>query len=486
LPADPLEDLRGFLQWLESKGLLKRIHEQLSPVLEIPCFLRRVMYDRGPSILFENVRGYPSWRIAGNIFSSQKIFAEAHGVQDSIELGERFTNLFRAQSTQGIGIRTLTKIRDTYSMLPKKVNKAGFTENSVEAEKNPLNMIPAFKTWPKDGGRYLTYPLVVTLDPETGVSNIGVYRVMIKDGVKGVIHWQIHKRGAKSYNTSLQEKIPVAIVIGSDLTTLFTGAAPVPLPIDKYLFAGIIRGRGTRVYQLDNGILVPANAEVVLEGYVRKGELSEEGPFGDHFGYYDKPVEKYPVFHVERMYYRDDPIYYGTTVGMPPLEDSVIGKLVERIFLPLLKTIVPEIVDIDFPVYAGFQGMVFVSIKKRYPGQAKKVMNALWGIGQTSLTKIIVVVDHDIDVHDYNKVLWAVSTNVLPHRDVVVMPFTHTDALDPATTASSYGGKIGIDATRKLPEENFGKKWPETVEEDPMVLEKINSIYESMKDNVFR
>ncbi len=476
--VDALSDLRGYINWLDEKGLLRRVDEELSPVLEIPAVLRKIMYAKGPAVLFENIKGFPEWRVAGNLFINTSVFADAIGVSSLEEIGNRLVLPVTKPVSTGLldKARGLLDMKNLAGFIPKKVGKARFTENIVEASRDPLDLLPAFKTWPKDGGRYLTFPLVVTRDPVKGVMNMGVYRVMLIDGEKAVIHWQVHKRGAQAFASVKNNRLPVAIVIGGDPGTLFTGVAPVPYPLDKYLFAGVVRGRGIEVYELPSGLLVPANAEVILEGYVTRYDLVEEGPFGDHFGYYDKPVEKYPVFHVERMYYRSEPIYYGTVVGVPPLEDGVIGKIVERVFLPFLKVLVPEIVDINFPMHGGFQGLVIVSIRKRYPGQAKKVMNALWGIGQTSLTKIIVVVDDDINIHDLDQVVWAVSTNVLPGRDVLVMPYAHTDALDPASIAGSYGGKLGIDATRKLPEENDGREWPELVREDPEVEERVKDV----------
>ena len=479
MPPDPLKDLRGYISWLREQGKLITVEEELSPVLEIPAFLRRVMYRRGPAVLFEHVKGHPGWRVAGNLYPDLDTFSSALGVERLEEVGERLVALAASPPPTRL-TEKIKSIREAGRMakyLPKRAGKAAFTRNVVEADGDPLDKLPAFKTWPKDGGRYLTFPLVVTRDPVEGVYNIGVYRVMLLNGREAVIHWQIHKRGAKAYFDS-SGRMPVAIAIGSDPATMFTGVAPVPHPMDKYLFAGIVRGRGVELYELPSGLLVPANAEVVIEGYVEKGRLHSEGPFGDHWGYYDRPVEEYPVFTVERLYYRDDPIYYGSVVGLPPLEDAVIGKAVERIFLPVLRLLLPEVVEVNFPEYGVFQGMMIVSIRKRYPGQAKKVMMALWGLGQTSLTKIIVVVDHDVDPHDLNQVIWAVSSNVSPGRDVVVLDDTHTDMLDPASKAPGLGGKLGIDATRKLPEENGGKEWPELVEEDPTVLERVNCILE--------
>ncbi len=481
----PLDDLRGYLAWLEERGLLARVGEELSPILEIPAVLRRVMYRRGPALLFERVKGHPGWRVAGNLYPSLNVFRDALGVGSLEEVGERLVSMASRAPPTSLRekVRSLAEAGGMARYLPRRVRRARFAENVVEAGDKPLDMLPAFKTWPRDGGRYLTFPLVITRDPVRGVTNMGVYRVMLLDGARGVVHWQIHKRGAMAYAAAGErgeERIPVAIAIGCDPATMFTGVAPVPYPLDKLLFAGMVRGRGIDVYELPSGLLVPANAEVVIEGYVRPGELAEEGPFGDHFGYYDKPVEPYPVLHVERMYYRDDPIYYGSVVGKPPLEDAVLGKAVERIFLPVLRMLLPEIVEINFPEHGVFQGLAIVSIRKRYPGHAKKVMMALWGLGQTSLTKIIVVVDHDIDPHNLDQVIWAVASHVDPQRDVLVVPHSHADALDPASAAPSYGSKLGIDATRKLPEENRGRPWPDEVEEDPETAVRAEEVAERL------
>ena len=476
-----LRDLRSYLDFLEKNNKLVRVKEELSPILEIPAVLRRVMYNKGPAIIFENVKDYRDWRVVGNLFVDLDTLKEALGVKKLEEIGSRLVEF----ATKPIPIGFFEKVKSVGELtklskfVPKKTSKAKFKKNIIDGADNPLDQIPAFKTWPKDGGRYLTYPLVITKDPVKGIYNMGVYRVMLLDGERGVIHWQIHKRGAKAhfdYWKRGEEEIPVAIAIGSDIGTLLTGASPVPYPLDKYLFAGAVRGEGLNLFELENGLLVPANAEIVLEGYVRPYELHEEGPFGDHFGFYDKPTEKYPIFYVERMYHRDNPIYYGSVVGKPPLEDAVIGKAIERIFLPIIKILLPEIVEINLPPHGVFQGLMIVSIRKRYPGQAKKVMMALWGLGQTSLTKIIIVVDETVDPHDINQVIWAVSSYVNPQRDVVIIPNTHTDALDPASTAPSYGSKLGIDATKKFKSENYGKEWPEEVEEDESVLKKVEDV----------
>lgn len=475
-----LRDMRTYLDFLESNGLLRRISVEVSPILEIPEVLRRVMYRRGPALLLENIKGYPNWRVAGNIFCNLDVFRRALGVDALEDIGARLVSLAISPPPTGL-IDKIRAFKDMVSLsryLPKKTGSSPIFEEVLDGRDASLDKLPVFKTWPRDGGRYFTYPIVVTRDPEKGIYNMGVYRIMILDDKRGVIHWQIHKRGAEFYRKAREaglDEVPVAIVIGGDPATLFTGAAPVPYPLDKYLFAGMVRGEGIPVTELESGLLVPANSEVVLEGVIKIFEMEYEGPFGDHMGYYDKPVDRYPVFHLERIYMRRDPIYYGSVVGKPALEDAVIGKAVERIFLPIIRMLLPEVVEINLPEHGVFHGMAIVSIKKRYPGHAKKVMMGLWGLGQFSLTKIIIVVDSDIDPHDINQVIWAVSVNVDPQRDVLVVPWTHTDALDPATSIQGYGSKLGIDATRKYREEYGGREWPMEVEVDEDTRKLVDS-----------
>jgi 4-hydroxy-3-polyprenylbenzoate decarboxylase len=470
-------DLRGFIDALAERGELRVIHEPLSPILEIPAALRIVMQRRGPALLFENVKGFPGWRVVGNLFGTIDRIKLGLGVGRFEEIGERLVSFAWRPPPTSIGekLKSLREALDLGRYAPRRVRRAAFEETVLESEEASLSKLPLFKTWPKDGGRYITFGQVYIRDPATGVTNIGVYRVMEKSSREAVIHWQLHKRGRHAYLGAIERgsEIPVAIVIGAEPAAMLVGVMPVPYPLDKLLFAGVMAGKGINVYKLPSGIMVPASSEVVIEGVIEPGRESEEGPFGDHWGYYDKPVHQFPVMRVERIWMRKNPIYVGTVVGKPVLEDAAIGKAVERIFLPMLRTILPEIVDVNFPEYGVFQGMMIVSIRKTYPGQAKKVMMALWGLGQTALTKIIIVVDHDIDVHDLNQVVWAVSANVDPQRDVVVVPNTHTDHLDPAVPVPGYGSKLGIDATRKLPEENNWKEWPEEVKEDPDIEKKV-------------
>ncbi len=461
-------ELREYLEELERRGMLRRVKTPLSPDLEIPALLRRVMRRRGPAVLIEEVKGFPGWRVAGNIFASLEYVKLALGVERLEEVGERLVSIAWRAPPRSLAerLRGAQKMLEMGRYAPRQARRAAFTENVVE-KPDPRRVLPAFRQYPGEPAPYLTYPLVIIRHPDTGVYTMSVYRVMLRrDGL--VLHWQMHKRGRLAYRSWLEEgaeEIPAAIALSTDPATLLAGAFPAPYPLDKYLFAGLLRGEGIRLYRLDNGVEVPANAEVVIEGYVTP-TLVEEGPFGDHWGYYDKPRHPYPLMRVEKIYYRNDPVYYGTVVGKPVLEDAVIGKAVERISLPILRTLMPEIVDIELPPHGLFQGVAIVSIRKMYPGHAKKVMLGLWGLGMLSLTKIIVVVDADIDVHDPGQVLWAIASHVDPQRDVVVIPAAHTDELDPATPTPGYGSKLGIDATRKLPEEYGGRSWPREVEDN--------------------
>jgi 4-hydroxy-3-polyprenylbenzoate decarboxylase len=467
------KDLREYILALEERGLLKRVKVEVDPDLEIAEILRRQMYRGGEAVLFERIKGYERWRIVGNIFGGMKFFEVAFD-QPLEKIGERLLRLVEVMPSSFLEkLRMIGEIASFSSMLPKTVGKGPVEEVVVE---NPsFNMIPALRTWPKDAGRYLTFPLVFSVDPKTGVHDIGVYRVQIIDDKRAVMHWQIHKRGSMfldHYRELGEKEMPVAIVIGADPATTFTGVAPVPYPIDKLLFAGILAGKGIEVIKTENDIMVPARAEVVLLGKVNAGELVPEGPFGDHWGYYTPP-DLFPVFHLEKIMMREDPIYHATVVGKPALEDAWLGKAVERMFLPIIRMILPEVVDINLPPHGLFQGMAIVSIKKRFPGHAKKVMMGLWGLDQFSLTRIIIVVDHDVNVNDMNEVIYAISSTVDPQRDVVIIPRTHVDQIDHTTPIPGYGSKMGIDATRKLREE-YGGDWPEEVSVDERTKELVD------------
>jgi 4-hydroxy-3-polyprenylbenzoate decarboxylase len=452
------EDLREFVESLEKLDQLKRITTRVSVDLEIAEILRRVMYkNEGPAVLFENVEGYKI-PVLGNAFGSLRRLKIALDMENFEEIGERMSALTRLKIPQGFlnKFKMLPKLSEIADYGPKSVNSGPITE-IIETSNASLNILPIIKSFPKDSGRFITFGITVTKNPETQVRNMGVYRLQVIDSKKAIMHWQIHKRGALHYqmNKENSQKTEVAIVIGADPATVFSAVAPVPEGLDKFLFAGITRKKGIDLVKCRTiDVEVPATAEIVLEGYVDPSELNVEGPFGDHTGYYTPP-EPFPTFTLTGIMMRKNPIYLTTVVGKPILEDAYIGKVIERSFLPLVRLFQPEVVDFSMPPAGWFQGLAIVSIKKRYPGQAKKVMMGLWGMGQLSLTKILIVVDQDVNVHDMNDVIWAVTTRADPKRDTTLIDNAPTDTLDPASSLLNLGSKMGIDATKKMKEEGY-------------------------------
>lgn len=455
----PIDDMHELVNVLDDAGQLKRIKAQVDPDLEIAEILRRVTYRQGPALLFENVKGH-DMPVLGNAFGTMKRLEIALETSDFTEIGERIVEMTRMEVPSGMlgKLKKLPELSKMSGSFPKPVGKGPVTKI---VEKNPsFDSMPVLKTWPNDAGRFITFGLVATKHPVTGVRNLGVYRMQIVDGTHAIMHWQKHKRGAQHGEISAArgEKIPAAIIIGGEPATAFSGIAPVPEGLDKYLFSGIVRKKGIDMVRCKSVDLeVPANAEIILEGYVDPGDIRDEGPFGDHTGYYT-PVEQYPTFTLTGMMRRENPIYLTTVVGKPILEDAYIGKVIERSFLPLIKMFHPEVVDFAMPPAGWFQGMAIISIKKSYPGQAKKVMMGLWGTGQLSLTKVFIVVDSDIDVHDINDVIWAVTTRADPARDTTIIDNAPTDTLDPASPLVNLGSKMGIDATQKTIQEGFTRE----------------------------
>ena len=452
------EDLRGFVESLEKIDQLKRITTRVSVDLEIAEILRRVMYkNEGPAVLFENVEGYKI-PVLGNAFGSLRRLKIALDMENFEEIGERMSALTRLKIPQGLlnKFKMLPKLSEIADYGPKNVNSGPITE-VIETSNPSLDILPIIKSFPKDSGRFITFGITVTKNPETQIRNMGVYRLQVIDSKKAIMHWQIHKRGALHYemNKENSQKTEVAIVIGADPATVFSAVAPVPEGLDKFLFAGITRKKGIDLVKCRTiDVEVPVTAEIVLEGYVDPSELNEEGPFGDHTGYYTPP-EPFPTFTLTGIMMRKNPIYLTTVVGKPILEDAYIGKVIERSFLPLVRLFQPEVVDFSMPPAGWFQGLAIVSIKKRYPGQAKKVMMGLWGMGQLSLTKILIAVDQDVNVHDMNDVIWAVTTRADPKRDTMLIDNAPTDTLDPASPLLNLGSKMGIDATKKMKEEGY-------------------------------
>ena len=452
------EDLREYVESLEKIDQLKRIKTRVSVDLEIAEILRRVMYkNEGPAVLFENVEGYKI-PVLGNAFGSLRRLKIALDMENFEEIGERMSALTRLKIPHGLlnKFKMLPKLSEIADYGPKNVNSGPITE-VIETSNPSLDILPIIKSFPKDSGRFITFGITVTKNPETQIRNMGVYRLQVIDSKKAIMHWQIHKRGALHYemNKENSQKTEVAIVIGADPATVFSAVAPVPEGLDKFLFAGITRKKGIDLVKCRTiDVEVPATAEIVLEGYVDPSELNVEGPFGDHTGYYTPP-EPFPTFTLTGIMMRKNPIYLTTVVGKPILEDAYIGKVIERSFLPLVRLFQPEVVDFSMPPAGWFQGLAIVSIKKRYPGQAKKVMMGLWGMGQLSLTKILIVVDQDVNVHDMNDVIWAVTTRADPKRDTMLIDNAPTDTLDPASPLLNLGSKMGIDATKKMKEEGY-------------------------------
>jgi 4-hydroxy-3-polyprenylbenzoate decarboxylase len=475
-----IEDIHDFIKELEKNNELKRVKTEVDSELEIAEIMRRKMYSNGPAILFENVKDF-EMPILANAFGSMKRLEIGLEMTDFTEIGQRIVDMTKMDIPSGIfnKIKKLPELSKMTESFPKLESSGPVTE--ITSSTASFADLPVLKSWPEDAGRFITLGLVATNHPETGVRNLGVYRMQIVDDTHALMHWQKHKRGAHHSDISKTkgEKIPTAIIIGGDPATVFSSIAPVPEGLDKYLFAGITRKKGIKMVKCKTiDLEVPANAEIVLEGYVDPSDIRDEGPFGDHTGYYT-PVEPYPTFTLTGIMRRKDPIYVTTVVGKPILEDAYIGKVIERSFLPLIRMFHPEVVDFSMPAAGWFQGFAIISIKKRYPGQAKKVMMGLWGMGQLSLTKMFVVVDDDINVHDMNDVIWAITTRADAARDTTIINNTPTDTLDPASPLVNLGSKMGIDATQKTREEGYEREIQKQVKVDQETKNLVDSKWPS-------
>ena len=475
-----IEDIHDFIKELEKNDELKRIKTEVDSNLEIAEIMRRQMYSNGPALLFENVKGY-EMPVLANAFGSMKRLEIGLEMTDFTEIGQRIVDMTKMDIPSGLlnkikKLPELSKMTESFPKLEKSGPVTEITSSSASFED-----LPILKSWPNDAGRFITLGLVTTSHPETGVRNLGVYRIQILDSTHAIMHWQKHKRGAHHSDISKDkgEKIPTAIIIGGEPATVFSSIAPVPEGLDKYLFAGITRKKGIKTVKCKTiDLEVPANAEIVLEGNVDPADLRDEGPFGDHTGYYT-PAEPFPTFTLTGIMRRKNPIYVTTVVGKPILEDAYIGKVIERSFLPLIRMFHPEVVDFSMPAAGWFQGIAIISIKKRYPGQAKKVMMGLWGMGQLSLTKMFVVVDDDINIHDMNDVIWAVTTRTDAARDTIIINNTPTDTLDPASSLVNLGSKLGIDATQKTREEGYEREIQQLVKVDKDTKNLVDSKWPS-------
>jgi 4-hydroxy-3-polyprenylbenzoate decarboxylase len=466
------DDLRDWIDHLRREGELAEVTAEVDPHLEIAEITDRVTKAGGPALLFRNVRG-SRMPLLINQFGTERRTCMAFGVESLDDLGRKVSDVLEMQPPEGLmdKVRALGRLKSIADSRPKSVSGGPCQE--VVLDPPSLESLPVMTCWPGDGGPYITLPAVITKDPRTGTRNVGMYRVQVFDPTTTAMHWQIHKDAAADWR-GMGERMDVAVVLGVDPITAYTASAPLPKHIDELMLAGFLRGEPVELVQCRTVDLeVPARAEIVIEGYIAKGELRDEGPFGDHTGYYT-PREPFPVVHVTAVTTRRDPIYPSIIVGVPPQEDAWLGKATERLFLPAVRMTMPEVVDYDLPVEGAFHNLCIVAIRKAYPGHARKVMHAIWGTGLLSLTKGIVVVDADVDVHDYAQVAWQVGANVDPARDVVLAdgPLDH---LDHAPTLQFQGGKLGIDATAKGPAEGYTRGWPDRIRMSDDVRDRVTS-----------
>lgn len=455
-------DLSAFLTDLDSRGWLARVTESASPDLEIAAVTDRACKSAGggPALLFEHPTGH-SIPVATNLFGSLDRMCLALGVRTLDDLARQVDEFVTPKVPGGLlaAIKLLPTLGRLSDLMPKTVKSAPCQD--VVREDLTLDAFPILKCWPDDGGRYITFPLVITRDPESGVRNIGTYRMQVFDGRTTGMHWQRHKGGAQHHRIAerLGRRLPVAVALGPDPVLAYAATAPMPEGLDELLLAGFLSKRRVEMVKcVTIDLEVPANANIVLEGYVEPGERRREGPFGDHTGFYSL-ADDFPVFHITCITHRTRPVYLTTVVGIPPMEDYFLGKASERIFLPMIRKTLPEIVDMHFPAEGIFHNLVIVSIDKRYPGHARKIMNAFWGLGQLMFSKTIIVVDKDVNAQDPCEVAWIVGTHMDPQRDI---QFTRgpMDDLENASDLPAFGSKMGIDATRKWPSEGFAREWP--------------------------
>jgi 4-hydroxy-3-polyprenylbenzoate decarboxylase len=524
-------DLREWIAALERAGELKRIKTEVDPVLEIAEITDRVSKSRdsrglpgGPALLFENPKGSKS-PVLINQFGSERRMRMALEVESLDEISDRIRQFMDVKSPQGIldKIKMLPMLAEMGKLFPKTVPTGPCKEVILKNGFN-LNDFSVLQCWPGDAGQFITLPCVITRDPKTGKRNVGMYRMQVYDGQTTGMHWQRQKIGAEHYREMLRRavssnpegapsfpgvgkggefshrpvdimartsggsmladnlpagKMDVAVAIGTDPAITFSAIVPAPPDVEEYLIAGFLRQKPVELVKCETVDLeVPASSEIVLEGYVNLDELRTEGPFGDHTGFYSLE-DLYPVFHITCITHRRDPIYATTIVGKPPQEDAYMGKAVERIFLPLMKLTIPELVDVNLPIEGVFHNLMIISIRKSYPGQARKVMNAVWSLGQAMFTKCVVVVDEDVNVQDLGEVTLKVFNNIDPERDI---QFTlgPVDSLDHASRLPNFGSKMGIDATRKWVSEGFARPWPDEITMDPKTKSLVDSKWKAL------
>jgi len=527
------DDLRQWIGALDLAGELKRVQTEVDPILEITEITDRASKSRdarghqgGPALLFQNVKGYAGAQVLINQFGSEARMKLALGVNSFDEFGERIRMFMDVKSPQGFldKLKMLPLLTEAGKFFPKTVS-TGPCKEIIKRNNFSLFDLPVLQCWPQDAGRFITLPCVTTRDPKSGKRNLGMYRLQIFDEKTTGAHWQRQKVAAEHYRQALRDagggpskpsfglagiaksreavnrssvdlmartsggqvlsdhnpsgKMEMAVAIGTDPAVTFSAIVPAPPDIEEYLIAGFLRSAPVELVKCETVDLeVPATSEIVLEGYVNLDELRSEGPFGDHTGFYSLE-DLYPVFHVTCITHRKDPIYATTIVGKPPMEDAYMGKAVERIFLPLMKLTIPELIDVNLPIEGVFHNLMIVSIRKSYPGQARKVMNAIWSLGQAMFTKCIVVVDEDVDVQNIADVTLKVLNHIDPERDI---QFTlgPIDSLDHASRLANYGSKMGIDATRKWPTEGFTRPWPDEILMDDKTKQLVDNKWKAL------
>jgi 4-hydroxy-3-polyprenylbenzoate decarboxylase len=512
----PFDDLRQWIAVLERSGELKRVPTEVDPILEITEITDRVSKGRdakgacgGPALLFQNVKGHPGAQLLINQFGSEARMKMALGISSFDQIAERIRVFMDVKSPQGIldKIKMLPMLAEMGKFFPKTI-PSGPCKEVVKRDRFSLLEFPVLQCWPKDAGRFITLPCVTTRDPKTGKRNLGMYRMQVYDERTTGMHWQRQKIAAEHARERMRmaageksaavdvmarssggsvpiegerksEKMEVAVAIGTDPAVTFSAIVPAPPDVEEYLIAGFLRGAPVELVKCETVDLeVPAASEIVIEGHVHLDELRTEGPFGDHTGFYSLE-DLYPILHVSCVTHRQSPIYATTIVGKPPQEDAYMGKAVERIFLPLMKLAIPELVDLNLPVEGVFHNLMIVSIKKSYPGQARKVMNAVWSLGQAMFTKCIIVVDEDVDVQDIGDVTLKVLNHIDPERDI---QFTlgPVDSLDHASRLPNYGSKMGIDATRKWASEGFTRPWPDEIVMDEKTKQLVDGKWSAL------
>jgi len=473
-------DLREFIAALDKNKELRKIPFEVDPYLEITEFADRAVKQGGPALLFEKPKG-SRIPVLINSFASARKMEIALQVDSVEEVAGRISEYLEMRMPEGLigKLKMLPKLAEMGSFFPKLVSN-GPCKDVIRRDNFSLAEYPILHCWPEDAGRFITLPMVFSKNPDTGKRNCGCYRLQVYDEQTTGMHWQTHKHGAEHYRRLVKEgkqsRMDVAVALGSDPATMYSAILPLPPDLDEMMIAGFLRGKPVEMVKCETSDLeVPANSEIVLEGYVELGEMRREGPFGDHTGFYSLE-DDYPVFHITCITQRKHPIYATTIVGPPPMEDFYMGKAIERIFLPLMRLQLPEIRDISMPAEGIFHNLILVSIRKSYPLHARKVMHAIWGLGQAMFSKCIVVVDEDVDVQNAREVAWKALNNIDPERDIqfVLGP---VDSLDHSSRLPNYGSKMGIDATRKWIEEGFNRPWPGVIRMSSDVKQRVDQLW---------